>query len=179
MIKDEIRQVRNDLRFWALTKPNEIRFLVTIIVENLYRLEHWPNDRPMLFEALRNIAALEQALLREGYLRGGYIADQPHQIDTRRRPEHGPGPRCRGRHQGSHRAIRDQEPPTSTTAGGASDRPMNLNSGKPWSQMALYDLRYWLKHGDSVEQVAELLCRDVNAVREKMVELGIRERPQP
>jgi hypothetical protein len=54
---------------------------------------------------------------------------------------------------------------------------MNLNSGKPWSQMALYDLRYWLKHGDSVEQVAEFLCRDVNEVREKMVELGIRERP--
>jgi hypothetical protein len=54
---------------------------------------------------------------------------------------------------------------------------MNLNSGKPWSQMSLYDLRYWLEHGDSVEQVAELLCRDVNEVREKMVELGIRERP--
>jgi len=54
---------------------------------------------------------------------------------------------------------------------------MNLNSGKPWSQTALYDLRYWLEHGDSVEQVAELLCRDVNEVREKMVELGIRERP--
>jgi hypothetical protein len=47
---------------------------------------------------------------------------------------------------------------------------MNINSGKPWSQMALYDLRYWLKHGDSVEQVAELLCRDVNEVREKMIE---------
>jgi hypothetical protein len=66
MIKDEIRQVRNDLRFWALTKPNEIRFLATLIVEDLYRLEHWPDDRPMLFETLRNIAALEQALLREG-----------------------------------------------------------------------------------------------------------------
>ena len=26
---------------------------------------------------------------------------------------------------------------------------MNLNSGKPWSQTALYDLRYWLEHGDS------------------------------
>jgi hypothetical protein len=52
---------------------------------------------------------------------------------------------------------------------------MNLNSGKPWSQTALYDLRYWLEHGDSVEQVADLLCRDVNEVREKMVELGIRE----
>ena len=56
---------------------------------------------------------------------------------------------------------------------------MNLNSGKPWSHTALHDLRYWLKHGESVEQVAELLCRDVNEVREKMVELGIRERPQP
>jgi hypothetical protein len=51
---------------------------------------------------------------------------------------------------------------------------MNLNSGKPWSQTTLHDLRYWLNHGESVEQVAELLCRDVNEVGEKMAELGIR-----
>jgi hypothetical protein len=61
MIKDEIRQVRTDLRYWALSKPDEIRFLATIIVENLHRLEHWPDDRPMLFETRRNVAALEWA----------------------------------------------------------------------------------------------------------------------
>ena len=52
---------------------------------------------------------------------------------------------------------------------------MNLNTGTPWSEVALYDLRCWLEHGDTIEQVAELLCRDVNEVREKMVELGVRE----
>jgi len=61
MIKDEIRQVRNDLRDWAVTEPGEIKFLATIIVGNLHRLEHWPDDRPMLFETRRNVAALEWA----------------------------------------------------------------------------------------------------------------------
>jgi hypothetical protein len=63
MIKDEIRQVRNDLRDWAMTKPDEIRFRAAIVVGNLHRLEHWPDDRLMLFETVRNIAALERALL--------------------------------------------------------------------------------------------------------------------
>jgi hypothetical protein len=62
MIKDEIRRVRDDLRDWAMTKPDEVRFRAAIIVGNLHRLEHWPNDRPILFETLENIAALEQAL---------------------------------------------------------------------------------------------------------------------
>jgi hypothetical protein len=68
MIKDEIRHVRDDLRDWAMTKPDEVRFRAAIIVGNLHRLElprdieHWPNDRPILFETLENIAALEQAL---------------------------------------------------------------------------------------------------------------------
>jgi hypothetical protein len=58
MIQDEIRQVRRDLLEWAWTKP----FRAVIIVGNLHRLEHWPDDRLMQFEALRNIAALEHAL---------------------------------------------------------------------------------------------------------------------
>jgi hypothetical protein len=44
---------------------------------------------------------------------------------------------------------------------------------------ALYDLRYWLEHGNTIEEVAELLRRDVNEVREKMIELGVLARPQP
>jgi hypothetical protein len=62
MIQDEIRQVRRDLLEWAWTKPDPIRFRAVIIVGNLHRLEHWPDDRLMQFEALRNIAALEHAL---------------------------------------------------------------------------------------------------------------------
>jgi hypothetical protein len=61
-IQDEIRQVRGDLLKWAWTKPDPIRFRATIIVANLYRLEHWPDDRLMQFEILRNIADLERAL---------------------------------------------------------------------------------------------------------------------
>ena len=33
-----------------------------IIVGNLYRLDHWPEDRLMQFEILRNIADLERAV---------------------------------------------------------------------------------------------------------------------
>ena len=58
MIQDEIRQVRRDLLEWAWTKPDPIRFRAVIIVGNLHRLEHWPDDRMMQFEALRNIAGL-------------------------------------------------------------------------------------------------------------------------
>ena len=66
MIQDEIRQIRRDLLEWAWTKPDPIRFRAVIIVGNLHRLEHWPDDRLMQFETLRNIAGLERALrLRE------------------------------------------------------------------------------------------------------------------
>ena len=61
-IQDEIRQVRGDLLKWAWTKPDPIRFRAMIIVGNLYRLDHWPEDRLMQFEILRNIADLERAV---------------------------------------------------------------------------------------------------------------------
>jgi hypothetical protein len=61
-IQDEIRQARGDLLEWAWTKPDPIRFRAMIIVSNLYRLEHWPDDRLMRFETFRNIADLERAL---------------------------------------------------------------------------------------------------------------------
>jgi len=52
--------IRRDLLNWAWTKPDPIRFRATIIVANLYRLEHWPDDRLMQFETLRNITDLER-----------------------------------------------------------------------------------------------------------------------
>jgi len=63
MVRDEIRQVRRDLLEWAWTKPGEIRFRAVIIVGDLHRLEHWPDDRSTQFQTLRDIAALDRALL--------------------------------------------------------------------------------------------------------------------
>jgi hypothetical protein len=48
----------------------------------------------------------------------------------------------------------------------------NLNSGEPWSEMDLYDLRYGLQIGTSVEELADFLCRDVEEVRQKIAELA-------
>ena len=55
---------------------------------------------------------------------------------------------------------------------------MNLHSGDPWSEADLIDLRNSLSLGDSVEEVADFICRDVDEVREKMRELGLSESPQ-
>jgi hypothetical protein len=62
VVRDEIRQVRRDLLEWARTKPDPVRIRAVYIVGNLYRLEHWPDDRLTMFETLRNIRALEHAL---------------------------------------------------------------------------------------------------------------------
>jgi hypothetical protein len=72
MIQDEIRRVRRDLLAWAWTKPEPIRVRAVIIVGNLYRLEHWPDDRLMQFETLRNIAGLERALSDDPARGGGF-----------------------------------------------------------------------------------------------------------
>jgi hypothetical protein len=47
----------------------------------------------------------------------------------------------------------------------------NLNEGKPWSEMDLVDLRNALKHGRSVEDIADFLCRSEAEVREKIAEV--------
>jgi len=39
MIEDEIRQVRNDLLDWAMTKPEEVRYRVALIMGNLFHPE--------------------------------------------------------------------------------------------------------------------------------------------
>jgi hypothetical protein len=53
---------------------------------------------------------------------------------------------------------------------------MNRNSGQPWSEMDLWDLRNSLSHGRTADEVAEFLCRDTDEVRQKMAQLGIEER---
>lgn len=47
----------------------------------------------------------------------------------------------------------------------------NLNTGQPWSAMDLADLENCLERGDSVEEIAELMCRKPSEVREKIAEL--------
>jgi hypothetical protein len=50
----------------------------------------------------------------------------------------------------------------------------DLNDGKPWSEMDLFDLRNSLAYGDSIEEVAGFLCRagTVEEVRRKAEKLG-------
>jgi hypothetical protein len=50
---------------------------------------------------------------------------------------------------------------------------MNVNSGKPWSPLDVYDLRQGLGHGTPIEQVADFLSRDVSEVRAKASQLGL------
>jgi hypothetical protein len=53
-----------------------------------------------------------------------------------------------------------------------STRP-NLNSGTPWSELAIDDLRYGVEHGDTVAKIADFLCRSEEEVTEKIEELGL------
>jgi len=41
----------------------------------------------------------------------------------------------------------------------------NLNSGKAWSEMDLADLRNAIRFGDSIEKMADFLCRGVERCR--------------
>jgi hypothetical protein len=51
---------------------------------------------------------------------------------------------------------------------------MNLNGGKPWSDMDLADLAQSLTWGAPIEEIAVFLCRDVDEVREKIAALAAR-----
>ena len=53
-----------------------------------------------------------------------------------------------------------------------STRP-NLNSGTPWSDFAIDDLKYGVEHGHSVARIANFLCRSEAEVAEKIQELGL------
>ena len=50
---------------------------------------------------------------------------------------------------------------------------MDANSGEPWSEADISDLKNELDHGRTVAQTASFLCRDISEVREKMKELGL------
>jgi len=51
---------------------------------------------------------------------------------------------------------------------------MNLNTGKPWSDMDLADLAHDLMLGTSIEAIADFLCRDLDEVRDKIAALAAR-----
>ena len=51
--------------------------------------------------------------------------------------------------------------------------PSDINSGKPWSELDLRDLRYCLEAGEPVEDTANFLCRDVEG-RTKTAEIAAR-----
>ena len=53
---------------------------------------------------------------------------------------------------------------------------MDANSGEPWSEADIRDLKNEIAHGRTFAQTASFLCRDEDEVREKMKELGLVER---
>ena len=54
---------------------------------------------------------------------------------------------------------------------------MDANSGEPWSEADISDLKNELDHGRTIAETASFLCRDVSEVRAKMKELGLVTRP--
>ena len=52
----------------------------------------------------------------------------------------------------------------------ANDMP-NVNSGKPWSEMDIRDLKVALQYNRTVAEIADFLCRDVEEVEAKIAEL--------
>ena len=55
---------------------------------------------------------------------------------------------------------------------------MDANSGEPWSEMDIQDLRASLDFGNTIADAATMLCRDEDEVRRKAKELGLVERPK-
>ncbi len=50
---------------------------------------------------------------------------------------------------------------------------MNANAGKPWSEVDLFDFGNSLGRGDTLEQMAEFPCRDVEELHAKLRQLGL------
>ena len=48
----------------------------------------------------------------------------------------------------------------------------DLNSGEPWSEFALTDLRWCIKHRQPTAEIASFLCRSPQEVIAKANELG-------
>ena len=55
---------------------------------------------------------------------------------------------------------------------------MDANSGEPWSEMDITDLKDSVAYGDTIAETASFLCRDEDEVREKMNELGLHARTE-
>ena len=55
-------------------------------------------------------------------------------------------------------------------------KPMNANSGEPWSELDIADLTHSLAYGNTIADAASFLCRDEDEVRQKAKELGLVER---
>ena len=49
---------------------------------------------------------------------------------------------------------------------------MNINTGKSWSNMDMADLRNCIARRETIDQIAEFLCRDVDEVREMIREIA-------
>jgi hypothetical protein len=47
---------------------------------------------------------------------------------------------------------------------------MSASSGKPWSEVDLFDFGNTLGRGDTMEQVAEFLCRDGRMLPSRVAE---------
>lgn len=47
----------------------------------------------------------------------------------------------------------------------------NVNSGKPWSEMDIRDLKVALQYNRTVAEIAHFLCRDMEEVEAKIAEL--------
>ena len=58
---------------------------------------------------------------------------------------------------------------------------IDIYDGEPWSEMDLWDLKNSLAYGDSIEEVAEFLCRSgtLDEVRRKAEGLGLHYRSEP
>jgi hypothetical protein len=52
-----------------------------------------------------------------------------------------------------------------------SDEP-NLNTGTPWSAGEDDDIRWGLDHNQSVEEIANFLCRTPSEIRQRMAEIA-------
>ena len=54
---------------------------------------------------------------------------------------------------------------------------MDANSGEPWSEMDITDLKDSVAYGDTIAETATFLCRDEDEVRQKARQLGLVEHP--
>jgi hypothetical protein len=54
---------------------------------------------------------------------------------------------------------------------------MDANSGEPWSDMDISDLKNEIARGRTIAQTASFLCRDADEVRQKARQLGLTEHP--